>query len=317
MMRNQGGRTPPAHAPRVLVGLTVAVLSAPAPMVAGCARKDSTVDPRPNTLQTDGETRSSDGVRIVYSTRGDGAPAVVLIHGGLANRGFWRHQLAHFSATHQVVAIDLAGHGQSSRERTNWNIAQFAADVRAVADHLALTRLVIVGNSLGGPVALEAAALLPGRAIGVVGIDTFHNATAQQDPAEVIARASAFEADPLGSCQSMVQQLFHPQGHAELRAWAEGEMCKVPSQVVGPMLRAFAGYDLTAAMRAARVPIRAVNGDLWPTMVAVNRTVVPDFEAIIMPGTGHYPMLEQPEAFNSILEDVVVQLDRDWPSQPR
>jgi pimeloyl-ACP methyl ester carboxylesterase len=242
---------------------------------------------------------------------------VVLVHGGLANRGFWRHQLERLSVTHQVVAIDLAGHGQSGRDRRNWDIAQFAADVRAVADHLALTRLVIVGNSLGGPVALEAAVLLPGRAIGVVGIDTFHNATAQQDPAEVIARASAFEADPLGSCQSMVQQLFHPQGHAELRAWAEAEMCKVPSRVVGPMLRAFAGYNLAAAMRAAGVPIRAINGDLWPTIVDVNRTVVPDFEAIIMPRTGHYPMLERPETFNSTLEELVGQLDKDWSSRPR
>jgi pimeloyl-ACP methyl ester carboxylesterase len=64
-------------------------------------------------------------------------------------------------------------------------------------------------------------------------------------------------------------------------------------------------YDLTAACRRVRAPVRAINGDLWPTAVETNRTLVPGFDATIIKGAGHYPMLEQPAVFNALLERVV------------
>ncbi|NIP15292.1 MAG: alpha/beta hydrolase, partial [Gemmatimonadetes bacterium] len=63
-----------------------------------------------------------------------------------------------------------------------------------------------------------------------------------------------------------------------------------------------------AAMRDARVPIRAVNGDLYPTNVEGNRKYAPGFEAVIMEGVGHYPMLERPEEFNRHLAAAVAAL---------
>jgi pimeloyl-ACP methyl ester carboxylesterase len=70
------------------------------------------------------------------------------------------------------------------------------------------------------------------------------------------------------------------------------------------------GYDVAVAFRKAGVPIRAINGDLWPTRVEVNRTVTPDFDAVIMKGAGHYPMLERPTEFNRLLVEYVQALDR-------
>jgi pimeloyl-ACP methyl ester carboxylesterase len=259
-------------------------------------------------VATVGRIRSFDGVEIVYSERGAGETALVLIHGGLANRSFWAPQLAALSATYRVVALDLGGHGESGRERTAWTIAAFAADVRSVVAALDLRRIVLVGNSLGGAVALDAAALLPGRAIGVVGVDTLHLAT-QTIPVEAAkARADVFRKDFGGSCHAMVEQLLHPGSYPELRAWAEREMKATSPAVAAGMLEAFGGYDLAAAFRAAGVPIRAINGDLWPTDVAANRAVTPDFDAVIMKNAGHYPMLERPEEFDRLLAGVVADL---------
>jgi pimeloyl-ACP methyl ester carboxylesterase len=61
------------------------------------------------------------------------------------------------------------------------------------------------------------------------------------------------------------------------------------------------------------VPIRAINGDLWPTRSDVNRTITPDFQAVIMEGTGHYPMLERPAEFNRILLDMAGALQAPAP----
>ena len=266
-----------------------------------------------DSAATVGRVRSADGVEIVYSVRGAGATALVLIHGGLANRSFWAPQTASMAGAYRVVALDLGGHGESGRNRAAWTLPAWAADVRAVAVAQDLQRVVLVGNSLGGAVALEAAALLRGRAIGVVGADTLHLATHSIPVAEARARADAFRTEFAGSCHAMVEQLFYPGAYGELRAWAEREMRATAPEVAVGMMEGFGGYDLAAAFRGAGVPIRAINGDLWPTDVAGNRAVTPDFDAVIMKGAGHYPMLERPEEFNRLLAGVVAELERKAP----
>jgi pimeloyl-ACP methyl ester carboxylesterase len=264
---------------------------------------------------TVGRVRSADGVEIVYTERGTGATALVLIHGGLANRSFWAPQLAALSGTYRVVALDLGGHGESGRNRTAWTLPAWAGDVSAVVAALDLHRVVLVGNSLGGAVALEAAALLRGRVIGVIGVDTLHLAT-QKIPADSSrARADAFRNDFAGSCHAMVEQLFHPGAYPELRAWAEREMKATAPEVAVGMMEGFGGYDLAAAFRGAGVPIRAINGDLWPTAVEANRAVTSDFDAVIMKDAGHYPMLERPDEFNGLLAAVVAALERTAAAQ--
>ena len=119
--------------------------------------------------------QAADGVTIVYSAAGAGEVALVFVHGGLADRSFFDGQLKTFANQYRVIALDLAGHGESSANRTKWGIPQFGADVKAVVDAEKLKRVILFGNSLGGPTALEAALLLPDRVLGVVGIDTFHS----------------------------------------------------------------------------------------------------------------------------------------------
>ena len=259
-------------------------------------------------LLVTGRARSADGVEIAYSHRGEGATALLLIHGGLANRSFWRPQIAALAGQFRVVAIDLAGHGASGADRRTWTIPAFAADVSAVAEALDLRRVVLVGNSLGGAVALEAARLLRGRAIGVVGVDTLHDLSQTIDPGEARVRAEAFRNDFAGTCHAMVEALFHPGAYPELRAWAEKEMWAAPVEVVARMMEGFGGYDMAAAARAAGVPLRAINGDLWPTRIETNRAIAPGFDAVIMAGAGHYPMLERPEEFNRNLVEFIVRL---------
>lgn len=257
----------------------------------------------------DGRVLSRDGVEIAYTDRGSGGTALVFIHGGLADRAFWAPQIASLSATCRVVAPDLAGHGESGRGRGVWTIAAFAEDVRAVVEALGLRRMVLVGNSLGGAVALEVARLLPGRVLGVIGVDTLHDGTQKVNSAEAHRRAVAFREDFVGTCRAMVDALFHRGTHEELRAWAEGRMCAMDPEIVARIMEGLAGYDSATAFRAARVPIRAINGDLWPTHAHLNRTVTPDFQAVIMTGAGHYPMLERPAEFNDLLLEIVAGLE--------
>lgn len=260
----------------------------------------------------EGRVRSVDGVEIAYSARGSGEVSLVFIHGGLADRTFWTPQLAALSADFRVVALDLAGHGDSGRDRRTWTILAFAEDVRAVADALDLRRIVLIGNSLGGPVALEAARLLRGRAAGVVGVDTLQDATARLDPEMFRARAAAFRKDFTGACRQMAAALFHPGSHPELQVWAEERMRAASPEAVAGFMEGLSGYDFAAAFAGAGVPIRAINGDLWPTRIDLNRSLAPDFDAVVMSGAGHYPMLERPEEFNQHLTAIARSLTTGW-----
>jgi pimeloyl-ACP methyl ester carboxylesterase len=261
----------------------------------------------------DGRTRSADGVEIGYTHAGSGPVALVFIHGGLASRAFWAPQMAALAGAFRMAALDLGGHGASGRNRGDWSIAALAGDVCAVAEALDLQDVVLIGNSLGGPVALEAAPRLAGRAIGVIGVDTLHEAEQVFSPEEAEARAAAFRNDFSGACEEMVHALFHPGEHLDLQAWALKIMLAMDQEVVARMMEGLAGYDLGAAFRRAGVPIRAINGDLWPTAIGANRKLAPDFNAVIMTHAGHYPMLERPAEFNRILAGIVTELAAPGP----
>jgi pimeloyl-ACP methyl ester carboxylesterase len=252
--------------------------------------------------------RSADGVEIVYSVAGKGEPALVFIHGGLANRGFWDGQLKEFGGRYQTIALDLAGHGESGRNRVKWGMPEFGADVKAVVDAERAKKVIIFGNSLGGPVAVEAALLLPGRVLGVVGVDTFQVFSDRIPPEDVRQRAELFEKDYPAALKTMVGMLFHKDADPAIVADAEKRMSGTSPAAAKAMFLGMAGYEEAAAVRRLQAPMRAINGDLYPTDIAANRKIKPDFDAIIMTHMGHYPMLERPDEFNRLVAETIASL---------
>jgi pimeloyl-ACP methyl ester carboxylesterase len=251
-----------------------------------------------------------DGVRIVYSVAGTGEPALVFIHGGLANRGFWTSELEAFGGNHRTIALDLPGHGESGSDRTKWGLPEFGADVKAVIDAEKAKKVIIFGNSLGGPVAVEAALLLPGRVLGVVGVDTFQLVDQRIRTEDVQARAALFESDYAGALKQMVGMLFHKDADPAVVADAERRMMGTSPAAAKAMFLSMGGYDEGAAVRRLAVPLLAINGDLYPTDIEANRKLKPDFEAVIMTHMGHYPMLERPDEFNRKVAEVIAGLTK-------
>ena len=133
--------------------------------------------------------RSADGVRIVYDVRGEGDTALLFVHCWACNRFFWRDQVDFFSPHYRVVTLDLAGHGQSGKDRTQWSILGLAQDVVAVANDLELNKIILIGHSMGGPVSLEAASELRGRVKAVVLVDAMSDVTKRRAVAPAEADA--------------------------------------------------------------------------------------------------------------------------------
>src|SRR5918994_764401 len=98
----------------------------------------------------------------VMRCRGWG-PALVFVHGWSCDRSYWSRQLPHFAGRHNVVAIDLAGHGESGVGRQAWTMPAFGDDVVAAVEQLGLESTVLIGHSMGGDVIVDAALKLPDR----------------------------------------------------------------------------------------------------------------------------------------------------------
>lgn len=256
-----------------------------------------------------GKAVSADKVEIVYTAQGSGKTAVIFIHGGFADRTFWSNQMQPFARKYRVIAIDLAGHGESGDNRAKWDIYSFAEDVRAVIEKEKINRAVLVGNSLGSPVALETARLVPGKVVGIVAVDTFQRLIFDV-PADFKDRAAAFRSDFDGTMRQMVQSLFKPGVDPELRAWVEKKMLDNSPEAGAQMLESFIGYKMADTLKKLKQPIRCINGDLYPTLIEQNRAVYPDYDAVIIPGAGHYPMLERPDVFNRHLKKILEEIDQ-------
>jgi sigma-B regulation protein RsbQ len=260
---------------------------------------------------TIGTATSYDGVEIVYSAQGSAEPALVFIHGGFADRSFWSEQIKHFARTNRVIALDLAGHGESGKNRKSWSVTSFAEDVAAVIKEEEIEKAVLIGNSLGGPVALKIANLLSDTIVAVVAVDTFQDIGARAPASFYQARADAFRKDFSSTMKAMVRSLFHPDTYPEIMARVEKRMLDNSPEMAAALMESFADFDMVKLVKNIDIPIRCINGDLYPTQIEKNRSIRADFDAVVLPKTGHYPMLENPELFNQHLEAVLKELQKD------
>ena len=254
-------------------------------------------------------TKARDGVQIHYASGGNGSPALVFIHGWNCDRSYWSAQLPFFVATHQVVAIDLAGHGDSGINRKTWSMANFGADVAAVADALQLEDIILVGHSMGGPVALEAARLLKGRVKMVIGADTLSDVSQRYADEQLAGMLGAMAADFTGTVESLVRSSFFlPTSDPALIDQIARDMSAAPPAAGIGAFEGFARWfdeDSEKTLADVDVPIRLINSDYRPTNTLAGQALTASFEATLMSGVGHFVMQEDPAQFNAIMAELL------------
>src|SRR3990172_4117005 len=103
------------------------------------------------------------GIEIVYRTVGDEhTPTVVLLHGWASSRRMWESAQQRLSAHFRTIALDLPGHGESSKPDWTWySIPRYTDLVDDLMEALELRRPAIVGHSMGGTIGLELAGRQP------------------------------------------------------------------------------------------------------------------------------------------------------------
>jgi pimeloyl-ACP methyl ester carboxylesterase len=254
---------------------------------------------------------SADGVSIAYETLGAGTPALVFVHGWSCDRSYWEGQLEPFSRDFLVVALDLAGHGESGMDREEWTIRSYGADVATVVEVLELDRVILIGHSMGGDVVVDAARLLPGRVVGMVWVDTYSQLGRVRTPDQVEAFLAPLRADFADGTYTFVRRnLFPPTADPALVERVASDMASAPQEIALASLESSITNDrvVPGALEELDVPVVSLNpARSNPDVASLERHGV---EVILVPDVGHFMMMEDPAAFNAILRGVVEGLLR-------
>lgn len=254
--------------------------------------------------ETLGVATSADGVPLTYRAAGDGDTALVFVHCWSCDGRYWDAQLEHFARSHRVVALDLAGHGGSGFAREQYTVSAFGGDVIAVIEKLNLNRVVLIGHSIGGPIAVEAASQSPSRIVGLIAVDSFETGTEWPKPEELPKLMTSFEENFRDQTVGIVRSMFKPSADPALVTWISHDMASAPPEVALSAWRhavLWEHHHRTERTASLTVPLWNIN--------AVSQAKAPAKGNIItIPDVGHFLPQVRPNEFNQALERILAEL---------
>ncbi|MEA3413441.1 MAG: alpha/beta hydrolase [Pseudomonadota bacterium] len=242
------------------------------------------------------------GARLHVVEQGEG-PCVILVHGWCCHGGFWEPQLRHLATRYRVITPDLAGHGHSPAVRDSWTIATFRDDLLAVIGEAGVEAVTLAGHSLGALVALEAAAQLGERVNGVLLLEAFPYDYGYLKAKHVRELLAPFQRNFAGALRKMVRNITAdgtPAGIVEEIAEA---MARTPAGLGLQAFESLLRWDPAPAFGRTLAPVHCLVGSRYDRRA---RTRYAGFVREWPLGdAGHFPMLEDPERFNRLLDEVL------------
>jgi pimeloyl-ACP methyl ester carboxylesterase len=232
---------------------------------------------------------------------------VLFLHSLAGNGGQWSLQLDHLRRHRRAVALDFRGHGESDpAEDGGYSIPGLASDVAAVADQLGLRRFVLAGHSLGSAAAIEYAAHHPERVAGLLLVDP--NGDQSRVPArEMEQYLESLRPDPLGELESYFRQLV-VGGDPDAARWVLEDLRVTHEDAVLGALTDSVKYKPLPALERYPGPRLSIISDMNRLPYSLH-VLLPELPVRLMTGTGHWVMMDRPEAFNHLLDEFVVTVE--------
>ena len=266
----------------------------------------------------------TNGIVSFYEDAGEG-PAVVLIHGQSLDLRMWQYQAPALAAAgFRAVRYDVRGHGRSLIPPTGYTWENYAFDLsdlldrinveRPAAEPLGIAAAHLAGSSMGGAIALQFAIENPQRVLSLALVDSGLPGFGYSEDVTGIVEQLRRTAETKGIDESFYRLwLSHPLFDGVRRfpdrfALVEDIVrgYQAPQyRSVGPEPEGYEPPPIIEALPGIKAPALVVAGEddlqdyrLIAELLSEN---IPDARKIMMPGCGHLPPLEAPDAFNSLL----------------
>ncbi len=235
---------------------------------------------------------------------------VVLIHGVGLDRTLWAAQRGALAPLGPVLAYDMLGQGESPDPPGPRGLADFADQLAALLDHLALERVRLIGFSMGGLVARAFAARWPARVSALVVMSSVYaRDAAQRQAVEARCRALA-EGGPAATAEAALERWFTPAYAAAHPAVIEGIRRRLLANDPAGFLKAyrvFATEDREPDEALARIACPTLvmtggdDGNSTPAMAEALAARLADARALVLSGRRHMMPIEAAEEVNAAL----------------
>lgn len=231
--------------------------------------------------------------------------SLLFVHGWAGNSSWWDAQKAYFKDKYNVVAMDLPGHGKSPMCEGELTSKKYASAIRKVVDELP-GDVILVGHSMSGAYVIEPELSTP-KVKKIIVIDTLKNL----DQVFTFEQADKmlfdlYRHDYKHAMENVMPQfLFSSKTPAAVKNRLIGEFLSITPEKSIQLLSPLYKMDPRSLARNVTVPVRAINSDYSPSSAENNQNYFKDYKEVIIADCGHYPMLERPEEFNRLLEQVL------------
>lgn len=258
-----------------------------------------------------GESRYTklDGARLHYVNYGKGSEALILIHGWTMNEDNWRDQVTDLAKRNRVIAVDLPGHGKSDKPQVSYSMDLFARAVAAVMRDAKVKRAVLVGHSMGTPIARQFYRKYPDKTLGIVIADGPLRPFGEKAMMEAMTaslRGSNYK-DAMGQ---LFAGMFGPNLTAEAQGRIQASRLSTPQYVLLSAWEGMADPSIWGEDKID-VPVLAIMAKspfFGPDLEQRYRGIAPNLDFRLWDGVGHFVMMERPKEFN---EAVLTFLDKN------
>lgn len=232
--------------------------------------------------------------------------ALIFIHGWTCNAEFWKDSYSAFPS-YRVIALDLIGHGKSDKPKANYSMEYFAKSVEAVMKKAKLNKAVLVGHSMGTPVARQFYRLYPEKTIGIVVVDGALRSFASE--AQMKEFAAPLRADYAENVVKFLDDMLAEVPDESLRKKIHGGMKATPGHVAVSAWDGMADDKIWTDDRI-NVPVLAVMApsQYWPPNLKDQYiAVAPNIDFQMWAGVSHFLMMEKPKDFNEKVAAFIIK----------
>ncbi|HUJ76747.1 MAG TPA: alpha/beta fold hydrolase, partial [bacterium] len=244
---------------------------------------------------------------------GQGEP-VVLIHGFTASKEAWFFNMDALGASFRVLAVDLPGYGQSSKVVEDHCLAFYAGWIQRLLAQQKLGAAHVVGNSMGGAVAMELALQAPQLVRKVALVDPLGFGT-EVAPGILERLANSSTRDEV---QALMAVAVHDPAvvlpAAVERSYAYRQQPGVPALLKRVAAQFSDGtrnlVDYSGRLKDLKMPVLVVWGKddrLLPVANAANVKALPNGSLKLFDQCGHLPQLEKAAEFNALLTEFLLE----------